>query len=176
MTPTRAAAYIGAVSLLAAWFASAAGVIRSPRAPRVPARTTGTSGDAVAFDVQAQAERLQRRLAAAPTPQKPVRNPFTFPARPRVQSTIPEPRAAEPSPAPEPAADPEPELMLFGVAEDKTPAGPVRTAMIAGAGDQLTLAKVGQEVAGRYKVKAIGADAVELTDTATGRIRRLALR
>jgi hypothetical protein len=174
MTPTRAAAYIGLVSLLAAWFASAAGVIRSPRAPRAPARTTGTSGDAVAFDVQAQAERLQRRLATAPTPQAPVRNPFTFHARPRVQVAAPE--AAEPAPPPEPAADPEPELALIGVAEDKTPAGLVRTAMIAGAGDQLTLAKVGQEVAGRYKVKAIGADAVELTDTATGGIRRLALR
>jgi hypothetical protein len=176
MTPTRAAAYIGAVSLLAAWFASAAGVIRSPRAPRAPARTTGTSGDAVAFDVQAQAERLQRRLDAAPRPQKPVRNPFTFHARPRVQAEAPPPVAAGPAPVLEPAADPEPELTLIGVAEDKTPTGLVRTAMIAGAGEQLTLAKVGQDVAGRYTVKAIGADAVELADTATGRIRRLALK
>ena len=174
MTPTRAAAYIGLVSLLAAWFASAAGVIKSPRAPRTPVRTTGTSGDAVAFDVQAQAERLQRRLDTAPTPQKPVRNPFTFHVRPRVQAEAPSPLAAER--APEPTPDPEPELTLIGVAEDKTPGGLVRTAMIAAAGDQLTLAKVGQDVAGRYTVKAIGADAVELTDTATGRIRRLALR
>ena len=177
MTPTRAAAYIGLVSLLAAWFASAAGVIRSTRAPRMlPRSTAGTSGDAVAFDVQAQAERLQRRLATAPTPQKPVRNPFTFHARPRPSQPAPEPRVIAP---PEPAeliAEPEPELTLIGIAEDMTPKGVVRTAMIAGAGDQLTLAKVGQEVAGRYKVAAVGADAVELMETSTGRVRRLALR
>ena len=177
MTPTRAAAYISAVSLLAAWFASAAGVISTPRAPRVaPRSTAGTSGDAIAFDVQAQAERLQRRLATAPTPQTPVRNPFTFHARPRVPQPQSEPREIAP---PEPAApivDPEPELTLIGVAEDMTPKGVVRTAMIAGAGEQLILAKAGQDVAGRYKVTAVGADAVELMDTSTGRVRRLALR
>ena len=177
MTPTRAAAYIGAVSLLAAWFASAAGVIRSPRAPRTPPRSAAsTSGDAVAFDVQAQAERLQRRLATAPTPQNPVRNPFTFTARPRVSPPAPEPREIAPPEPTAPIADPEPELALIGIAEDMTPKGVVRTAMIASAGDQLILARVGQDVAGRYKVAAVGADAVELTDTSTGRVRRLALR
>lgn len=175
MTPRRAAAYIGALSLLAAWFASAAGVIWSPRRPGPQARSVkGTSGDAVAFDVQAQAERLQRRLATAPTPQTPVRNPFTFHARPRVPHEPRPPSVAPPEAAP--IADPEPELSLIGIAEDKTPAGLVRTAMIVGAGDELVLAKVGQQVAGRYKVTAIGADAAELTDAATGRVRRLALR
>jgi hypothetical protein len=34
----------------------------------------------------------------------------------------------------------------------------------------------GQELAGRYRVSAVGADAVELKDLVTGATRRLALR
>ena len=34
----------------------------------------------------------------------------------------------------------------------------------------------GEELAGRYRVSAIGADAVELTDLVTGAMRRLALK
>ena len=173
MTPTRAAVYIGALSLIAAWFASAAGVIGQPRPSRPVARSpVGTSGDAVGFDVHAQAERLQRRLASAPTPQEPVRNPFTF--RPRQPVPAPRVERDEPPPVAEPIVQPEPELTLIGIAEDKTAAGLVRTAMIVDGGGELMMAKVGDRI-GEYTVKAIGADAVELTH-ATARIRRLALQ
>ena len=52
----------------------------------------------------------------------------------------------------------------------------VRTAVIVGPSDELFMVTEGQEVAGRYRVSAIGADAVELKDPATGAVRRLILR
>ena len=70
----------------------------------------------------------------------------------------------------------EPELSLIGVAEDQSPEGPVRTAIIAGAADELYMVKAGQDVAGRYRVTVVAADAVELHDALTGSLRRLALK
>jgi hypothetical protein len=131
--------------------------------------------EAVSFDVHAQAERLRKRLATAPTPQ-PLRNPFTFEVRRPVQPRPTARSAAVPAPATELVpAEVEPELTLIGVAEDGKDAAVVRTAMIVGVGDQLFLVRVGQSV-GRYQVIAIGADAVELKDSASDRVRRLGLK
>ena len=127
--------------------------------------------DAAASIVQSQASRLRNRMAVAPAPQTPIRNPFVFAerqARPVVTTRRePRPVALEP----EPVMPVEPELDLLGVAEE----GAVRTAMI-GLGDELLMVTVGQEVAGRYRVAAVGADAVELQDLTTGATRRLALK
>jgi hypothetical protein len=65
---------------------------------------------------------------------------------------------------------------LIGVAEQKGDAGLKRTAMISAPGDQLFMVTEGQELAGRYRVSAVGADAVELQDIASGATRRLGLR
>lgn len=176
MSPTRAAAYIGALSLFAAWLASAAGVIWQPRAPRpAPRSPVGTSGEAVAFDVQAQADRLHRRLSTAPVPRQPARNPFVFKSReqPRRASQRVSPPVVE---TPAPIVQIEPELSLIGVAEQKGPSGMVRIAMIQGPAQELLMVKGGDTIVGRYKVTAVGADAIELTDTATGHVRRLALK
>ncbi len=171
MTPARAATYLVGAILLAAWLASAAGVGRLPLTA-VPRRSAEASQlDAVAASVQSQAVRLRQRLAAAPSPQAPVRNPFAFAAREAVVAHAvairPQPVAA-PIVAPPPA---EPELVLLGVAEQ----GATRTAMI-GAGDELLMATEGQIVAGRYRVSRVGADAIELVDLVTGATRRLFLR
>ena len=48
--------------------------------------------------------------------------------------------------------------------------------MISAPGDQLFMVTEGQELAGRYRVSAVGADAVELQDVVSGATRRLALR
>lgn len=171
MSPVRAAAYLVGGTLLAAWLASAAGVVR-PSAARFPRRSAeAVQLDAVASNVRSQASRLRQRLAVAPAPQAPVRNPFAFvdaPASPVVAA----PRRPVPV-APsvmEPRA-PEPELILLGVAEQ----GATRTAMI-GSGDELLMATEGQTVAGRYRVGKVGADAIELIDLGTGAIRRLSLK
>lgn len=178
MSPARAAAYIGGASLLLAWLAAASGVARQPRHVRVPSRP----GDAavlqtIASDVQSQASRLRQRLATAPAPKGPVRNPFAFGTREvRDARRMPLPLAPT-SPRLEAERVPvEPSLSLLGIAEQNTPAGLIRTAMISTGGDDLIMVTEGQTVAVRYRVVAIGADAVELKDVATGATRRLALQ
>lgn len=171
MSAPRAAAYLVGGSLLAAWLASAAGVTRQ-HAVRLPRRSAeAVQLDAVASDVQSQASRLRERLAAAPAPNVPVRNPFTFAERQISAPAVirrPQPVAAPPVIERAPA---EPDLVLLGVAEQ----GPVRTAMI-GSGDELLMATEGQTIAGRYRVGQVGPDAVELIDIGTGATRRLSLR
>ena len=178
MTLSRATLYIGGATLLAAWFASAASVSlgRNPRqAPRIdPAATV--PAQALTASVQAQARRLKERLAAAPTPQQPVRNPFAFRPVPQVR-TAPVVRQAVAAPepvSPEPQIV-EPPLALIGVAERREGEAPVRSAVLTSDGLELIMAEVGAVVLGRYKVTAIDADAVEMQDTATGRPRRLTL-
>jgi hypothetical protein len=172
MSAARAAAYLGGAVLLGGWFASAAGVIRQPRPIHVITPSADAAQlDAVASHVQSQALRLRQRMAGAPAPQAPFRNPFVFVER----ETRPIMAAARPAPPPadvrfEPVVAPlEPELL--GIAEE----GTIRTAMI-GLGDELLMVTVGQEVAGRYRVSAVGPDAVELKELATGATRRLALK
>ncbi|HET7619260.1 MAG TPA: hypothetical protein VFK20_12185 [Vicinamibacterales bacterium] len=178
MTNTRAAAWIGGGVLLVAWFAAAVGAPRPatvpPRDPQ-PASQASDQLTAIAADVHAQAERLRERLARAPVPQTPLRNPFAFDV-PRPELPPPGMIAAAAAPEPAPSEPPVPMLSLIGVAEDATPGGPRRTAIIAGEADALFIVGEGQAVGSRYRVTAIGADAVELEDRLTGGRRRLALR
>jgi hypothetical protein len=175
MSFKRAAAYIVGGSLALTWLASAAGVRQHVEVPprQTPVETTGT--ETLAADVQAQTERLKQRMAVAPVPQEPLRNPFSFASRerPRAQARR-EPAPVDPPPMPPMSV--EPALELVGVAEHQSPQGLVRTAIISTLGEELFLVKEGETVAARYRVKAVGADAVELTDLVTGGIRRLILR
>lgn len=176
MTSRRAVAYIGGASLLLAWLAAASGDARRAPAPRAPApRTDDALMQTIASDVQAQAVRLRQRLASAPAP-SPVRNPFAF----DVREPRPSRRAAAGLVASiaEPAAPAivEPAFILVGIAEQKTPVGLIRTAMLAIAGDDLIMAREGQTIALRFRITAIGTDVIELTDVTTGAIRRLALQ
>jgi hypothetical protein len=176
MTAKRAAAYSGGVLLLLAWLASAAGLVRQrPTAEQSPepVETSGTT--LLAADVQAQTARLKSRLASAPSPQKPVRNPFSFvpkEAAPRRVTTAP----VEPEPLPAVLEPVEPAIDLVGIAEDQTPKGLVRTAIISALSGDLFLVKEGELIAGRYRVRTVGADSAELSDQLTGAVRRLTLR
>ena len=178
MTITRAALYIGGASLLVAWFSSAASVSfqrsHSP-APALDLEPT-PSFAAVAADVQAQTRRLRTRLAAAPVAREPVRNPFAFRTvapRPQPEATR---RVEEPPPDPLLTAPVDPALRLIGIAEDQNADDVVRTAMLATDMDELIMAAVGDIVLRQYKITAIGANAIELMDVNTGRVRRLALQ
>lgn len=180
MTSGRLAAYSGGALLLLAWLASASG--DAPQAPRasVPSRTgDGAVLQRLAADVQAQAERLRQRIGTAPAPTGPMRNPFAFDSREaevRVARRASR-SAAAPAPADDTAREPvEPSLSLLGIAEQVTPGGLVRTAMISSGGDDLALVTEGQTVGLRYRVVTVGADAVELKDLVTGATRRLALQ
>jgi hypothetical protein len=142
---------------------------RRPRAAAMP------TPDAIAVDVGTQASRLQARMAQAPVPDSSPRNPFSFGAPPHAARTP----SAVPVASEEPAAPlppPLPALILMGVAEETTSAGPHRTAVIGGDGDTIYMVREGDAVGERYRVKKIGADAVELEDLVTNAYRRLALR
>jgi hypothetical protein len=176
MSAKRAAGYSGGALLLLAWLSSASGLMRQTSDAPEPARPVETAGAAtLAADVQAQAERLKTRLAAAPAPQEPFRNPFVF--APREQT----PRRERPAPAEIPppaafAAPPEPAIELIGVATSESPKGPVRTAILSALSGELFLVKEGDVIAGRFRIAAVGADVVELTDVVSGVSRRLALK
>lgn len=177
MTIRRAALYIGGATLLVAWLSSASSL--SPQggdvAPPAGSAAADEQADRALAEMQAHASRLKQRLAAAPLPQKPARNPFMFGTAPPGEPAEParQVRTAALPPPPMPPA--EPVLSLIGIAEERRPEGVRRTAMIATEGDELVVAAIDDVVAGRYKVTAIGQDAVELADSATGLVRRLGL-
>jgi hypothetical protein len=102
-----------------------------------------------------------------------TRNVFAFgaaapkgpvPAKRHVDSALPDaPPQVQPPPMP---------FRLVGLAEDASPTGPKRTAVISGAG-QLFVVTDGEMVTSRYRVAAVSPDKVDLTDLETGSIVRL---
>ena len=176
MKGRRAAIYTVGGALLVAWLAAAntstpgdppSGEIAAPATDRV---------DDLAIRVREEGEKLHSRLTNAPAPAVNARNLFSFapiatphaPAAHR-SSVTPEIDAAPMPPPPLP-------LTLMGIAENPSPTGPARTAILGGTTDEIYMVTVGQTIAGRYSVTAIGADAIELKDLATGGFRRLALK
>ena len=165
MTIRRAVLYTGGGTLLVAWFSSAASVSLqwSPRPAQTANVDTPSPVDDLAADMQAQARRLKQRLAAAPPPQRaspkslhvrnrraaPACGDRSVPSRCRCSSSV---RAGSCTDrhGGRPAAQ-----------------GVVRTAMIVTDVQDLIVAAVGDTVLQRYKVTAIGPDAVELADAAT---------
>ena len=175
MTTRRAVSYGGLFCLLAAWLASAASTLQNQPPDSAPDRAVESPAtDALVSEVQAHAAKLRRRLASAPVPQAPTRNPFLFESR----AASPTRHALrEPAPLPmPPPPPPEPALYLLGVAEDNGPDGPKRTAILGDQTDEVIIVSVGETVLDRYRVEAIGADAIELKDVTTNAVRRLALR
>ena len=177
MSAKRAAGYCGGTLLLLAWLASARGLMRQTPdapAPEKPVETAGTT--TLAAEVQAQTERLKTRLAAAPAPQEPFRNPFTFASRAQPDRRELPSRVETVVPAPIPGPPLEPAIELIGVAESESPKGAVRTAIISTLSGELFLVKEGETIAARYRVGSVLPDAVQLNDLLTGTVRRLALR
>jgi hypothetical protein len=135
--------------------------------------------DVTSFDLNEAAERLHARLETAKRPLPPERNPFEFGAAPA-------PRRPEPPPPPialpiVPPGPQPPPFAFTGVAEHKNGDAIERTAILTGtnpggADNQIYFAKPGDRVIGRYEVTAIGADAIELRELASGQIVRLGLR
>lgn len=181
---SRAALYVAGAGLVAAWFAAAAdrqSVTTSDVAVRQQDPRLARA-EHLAEEIESQAVRLRAHLARPPQPTISGRNPFAFQARvdrerrsdqARVASVEHSLEATFATTAPEP-----PPVTLSGIAEepsaDERSAAPVRTAVLSGYGE-VFLAKVGETIASRYEVTAIGADAVELKDLLTGRTIRLGL-
>jgi hypothetical protein len=152
-----------------------------PAAPRAT-RPAPISPDAIAAQVQTEAARLHARMAEPPAPSAAVRNPFAFgtanaPGTRRALSTehgAPLPGVVQAAVASDPPAPPA--LLLMGIAEDTTASGTHRTAIVGDAAETIYMVVEGDSLAGRYRVTKIGADAIELEDSATKGIRRLVLR
>jgi hypothetical protein len=177
MTPRRATGYVGLTFAAAAWLANAAGLsLSSGPSPESSAeRAEASPTQLIANEIQTQASRLRDRLAVAPAPREPFRNPFTFAAsnvRPVNTPTGTAGRSTQVSPS----VPAEPPLQLIGVAERETPSGIVRTAMITADSDELFMLIEGDALGGRYRVKSVGPEVVELTDLVTTATRRLTLR
>jgi hypothetical protein len=178
MTLRRATLYVAGGTLLVAWFSSAASVSlgrNSRRAPQVV--DDGAPAQTLALSVQTQARRLKERLATAPLPQAPVRNPFAFRPAPELR-VAPPTRGLVPVPttAPVEMIVPDVPLLLVGLAEHRNGDVLVPSAVMTSNGDDVIMAEVGTVVAGRYTVTAIGSDGVEMKDGSTGRVRRLVLQ
>lgn len=176
----RKAVFVGVgVALLASYFAAANMPSQDLEPVRERPARPAVSPGTLAVEVSSQAARLQARMAQAPLPESNPRNPFSFGVAPRV----PQPRTvraavapADEQPVAAPAPPPPPVLTLMGIAEEASPDGARRTAVIGGEGDHLFMVREGDLLGGAYKVRKIGADAVELEDLTTKAFRRLALR
>ncbi len=171
----RAAVYIGGGALLVAWLA-AANTTRRPDPP-APAPIEHARADEPDLALlQNEGTKLRERLAHAPSPSVTPRNPFSFAPAPAVPSA-PSRRIAAASLDAVPVAPPPPlPLILMGIAEQPSASGTQRTAILGGSGDEIYMVTVGQTIAARYSVTAIGVDAIEMKDLSTGGLRRLALR
>jgi hypothetical protein len=185
----RALAVVASTGMILTWLANAA--TPRPEPARFDAeRVAGVAGprvdpvqeatDVLAFDVEREGERLRVRVANSPVPRPSGRDPFQF-GTPRVPPPRRLARLAPMAPAvtaADPADDdptPPIRIKLIGMAERDTPDGVVRSAVLSGPSD-VYIVVIGDQLLGRFTVKAIGADAVELDDSGTGQPVRLALR
>jgi len=175
MNLKRTATIVVVGGALAAWLANAVtsgmrDTALHPVAPYAPA-SIDARGEALAAEIA----RLHDRLRPTIAPRDPSRNPFQFTAaRQRPAPAPTKPALSEALPV-APAAPVAPPFKLIGVAEDATPAGPVRTAIVSAPG-QLFLVKEGQNVTLRYRVVKIAADVIELEDLGDHTTLRLALK
>jgi hypothetical protein len=162
----------------AVWFAAA-------MTPSVPSRNISSAPAAIdktGAALQQEVDRLRDRLRPDVSPRASVRNPFVFHGGPgRVAPASPSASAGAPaggaSPSKSQPAAFEPLLRLSGLAEDAGPDGPVRTAIISGAG-QVFLVREGDPLTVEgvsYVVGVVSSTGVELRNAADGTTRRLVL-
>ena len=163
MNTKRTVLLVFVLGAVAAWLAAAStSGVRHSRPFVAPPPAIDLRGAALAAEI----ERLHERLRPAAVPEH-NRNLFQFAAR----AAAPLPVVAPPPVAPPPALPVEPPFKLIGIAED---AG-ARTAILSSPA-QLLMVKVGNQVASKYRVTGIAADAIELSDTADGSTLRLVLK
>lgn len=152
--------------------AMTAGVACQGRGPAPVAAPVAAAAPAASEELPT--ERLRRGMSGPGAATEAARNPFRFgggpPARrPGAGPLPPLPAADELPELPLPLAAPP--LTLLGVA---TETGGARVAMLRVGGD-LVLARPGEVLAARYRVVAVGEEAVDLVDAVGDRPLRLVL-
>ena len=173
MNPTHAAAILfGGTGLVVAWFAVPPAQTSGSHAEPTTSERPRTESSVTA-DLKVETSRLRSRVETQTALGPPPRNPFRFeePRPPRV--VRPSSPAVELPPAP--VRPPVPTLSLVGIAENATPDGPARTAVVSGMG-QLFLLKEGEQFGGMFRVLRIGAESVEILNTRDNLPVRIALK
>jgi len=180
---------VGGVAVLAAWFSSAASTVSVE--PGLPARDSGADGPGIGgasavavMRLEHEVSRLSARLESVPRPSAPGRNPFMLAVPQNLVSELGRFDQANGRPV---SGDvtvgdiarsvrrPSPTVSLFGMAVEDTAVGQRKTAMLS-VGGRVVFATIGDEFAGRYQVRSVTADTVELFDTQLGTSMRLTLR
>ena len=156
---------------LAVWLAAAATTGTRSSAPVVPSRPT--TSELQGEELKAEIARLHERLRPTIAPMQ-TRDLFRYSTAPAVPVTPQRPPALA-GPNAVAALFATPPVKLIGIAEDVANDNPVRTAMLS-AGGELVFAKEGDTVPPQFRVTRVSSEVVELTDTATGTVLRLALR
>jgi hypothetical protein len=177
MTFRRVAVYLAGATLLAAWLSSADSLTPRRQSPPPETRMETEPADDLAREVRDEVRRLRTRLAVAPRPHAPLRDPFRFHAAGAADlpsHAVRPVASAGALPAAHPAIS-EPLLELVGIAEERRGEDRVRTAMIVSGDSELVMAAPGETLLGRYRVVTVGSASVELSDTLTGSTRRLVL-
>ena len=185
-TKSRVAVTVGGVALFGVWIFSEMGVppdVAAARANVFGADQPAAQGAALAaqrFDLDDEMTRLSARLRVAPRPRMLSRNPFALePSAVKLSQNVPAgPVASPPPPLPtvvsEPAEAVAASITLAGVGTELGTTARPRTAILS-AGGRVVLGRVGDEIAGRYQVRAVASDTVELLDLQSGTILRLTL-
>jgi hypothetical protein len=171
MNLKRALALGAACGAVAVWLAAAA-----TSAPRPPARTsayTATPVEVRGAELAAEIARLRERLRPTAAPLQ-ARDLFRYSGRRTTAPVFSAPASPSALESTAPGVAP-PAFALVGLAEDAGPDGPIRTAIISGAGD-LFLVKEGEAVTTQYRVVKISPDVVELGHVTDGTTLRLALK
>jgi len=162
---------LGGVVLLVSWVNAPASP--SPDGSGAAATSTLDQLAPVVAEVNAQVDRLRERLSAPPARPRPARDPFRFGRR--TEAPRPVATTASEAPAELPSEPPPPTLpRLIAIMESATDGAPVRTAVLS-EGDGLQIVKPGDTI-GRFTVRAIGADALDLVDVATSRTFSISLK
>ena len=182
----RVAVIVGGVALFAVWLLLEMGVAPDvsaargnvSRADRPAAQSAAPSAQGA--DLDSEMARLSAQLRMAPRPQVLSRNPFALESSlVKLSENVPaEPVTSPPSPlsavASEPAEAAVVGIALVGVGTELGPAERPRTAILSTEG-RVVLGRVGDEISGRYQVRAVASDTVELLDWQSGEILRLTL-
>ena len=181
MASVRVLLIVGLMGALMAWVVAPA-VPVSGGGPPSAESSAGDAGrprtsDDARSRLNIELRRLHTSLASMPSPSPARRDPFRFAGdahgRPETQS-VQTPAATAGATGGETPPD-RPPMQLLGIAEDGDPAAVERTAVIA-TPRQVYMVKEGDQIAFRFQVARIGADAVELRDLAHDATFTLALR
>lgn len=161
------------VLALASWMASAStSGVRPPVAPLPPVKPGAV--DRSMASLQTEIGRLHERLGPTAAPTR-SRDLFRFTTRARRRPIVAPAAAVAAASTVVPPPPVRPSLTLIGVAEDVTPDGVVRTAIVSGLGD-VFLVKAGDTIRLQYRIEQVSGDAVQIVDTATATTTTLALR